>query len=125
MSDELRIVRCQLGGAGGIVRAGAELAQRGRAVHPRMLAGPDDDVVREVWLAVWLAVFRGLPKLRQPDRFAPWLFTIARRAVTSRLRDDYARPEPEPPDVPGPDEAQSIVDRETIGRPHGVADPGA
>jgi RNA polymerase sigma-70 factor (ECF subfamily) len=40
-----------------------------------MLGGPDDDVVQEVWLAV----VKGLPRLRRPDRFAPWLFTVARR----------------------------------------------
>ncbi|MFF4622220.1 RNA polymerase sigma factor [Nonomuraea jabiensis] len=33
----------------------------------------------------------GPPRLREPDRFAPWLFTIARRSVTDRLRGEYAR----------------------------------
>ncbi|MEU5725642.1 sigma-70 family RNA polymerase sigma factor [Micromonospora sp. NPDC047738] len=112
MADELLVVRCQLGER----EAFAELV---RAWHPaieryvgRMLTGPDDDVVQEVWLAV----FKGLPRLRQPDRFAPWLFTIARRAVMNRLRDVYARPEPEPvDDVPGADEAEAVVDRELLG----------
>ncbi|MFG2039452.1 RNA polymerase sigma factor [Dactylosporangium sp. NPDC048998] len=112
MADELLVVRCQLGER----EAFAELI---RAWHPaieryvgRMLTGPDDDVVQEVWLAV----FKGLPRLRQPDRFAPWLFGIARRAVMNRLRDVYARPEPElVGDVPGADEAEAVVDRETLG----------
>ncbi|MFC4534336.1 RNA polymerase sigma factor [Sphaerisporangium dianthi] len=112
MSDELLVVRCQLGER----EAFAELV---RAWHGaieryvrRMLAGPDDDVAQEIWLAV----FKGLPGLRSPDRFAPWLFTIARRAVTNRLRDAYAQPEPEPmDDLPGPDEAEDVVDRETLG----------
>ncbi|WP_432981865.1 RNA polymerase sigma factor [Dactylosporangium sp. CA-233914] len=112
MADELLVVRCQLGER----EAFAELI---RAWHPaieryvgRMLTGPDDDVVQEVWLAV----FKGLPRLRQPDRFAPWLFAIARRAVMNRLRDVYARPEPELlDDVPGADETEAVVDRETIG----------
>jgi RNA polymerase sigma-70 factor (ECF subfamily) len=100
MSDQLLVVRCQLGER----EAFAELV---RAWHPaveryvgRMLGGPADDVVQEVWLAV----VKGLPRLRQPDRFAPWLFTIARRAVMNRLRDAYARPKPEPIDNrPGED----------------------
>ncbi|GAA2355646.1 sigma-70 family RNA polymerase sigma factor [Dactylosporangium salmoneum] len=112
MADELLVVRCQLGER----EAFAELI---RAWHPaveryvgRMLTGPDDDVVQEVWLAV----FKGLPRLRQPGRFAPWLFVIARRAVMNRLRDVYARPEPElVDDVPGADEAELVVDREAIG----------
>ncbi|TDO38651.1 RNA polymerase sigma factor (sigma-70 family) [Paractinoplanes brasiliensis] len=41
---------------------------------------------------VWLAVVKGLPRLREPGRFAPWLFTIARRAVMNRLREAYASP---------------------------------
>jgi len=117
MADELLVVRCQLGER----EAFAELI---RAWHPaveryvgRMLTGPDNDVVQEVWLAV----FKGLPRLRQPDRFAPWLFAIARRAVMNRLRDVYARPEPESvddlsgADVPGVDEAEAVVDRELLG----------
>ncbi|MEO3774564.1 sigma-70 family RNA polymerase sigma factor [Micromonospora sp. B9E7] len=111
MSDELLVVRCQLGER----EAFAELVQ---GWHPaveryvgRMLGGSDDDVVQEIWLAV----FRGLPKLRQPDRFTPWLFAIARRAVMNRLRDAYSRPEPGPiDDLPGDDEAEEIVNRETL-----------
>ncbi|MEV4759660.1 sigma-70 family RNA polymerase sigma factor [Micromonospora sp. NPDC049559] len=112
MSDELLVVRCQLGER----EAFAELVRTWHGAVERyvgrMLAGPDDDVVQEVWLAV----FKGLPGLRQPDRFAPWLFTVARRAVMNRLRDAYARPEPElVDDVPGGDEAEAVVDRETLG----------
>jgi RNA polymerase sigma-70 factor (ECF subfamily) len=112
MNGELLVVRCQLGERD----AFAELV---RHWHPaveryvrRMLAGPDDDVVQEVWLAV----FRGLPRLRQPERFAPWLFTIARRAITNRLRDVYDRPESEPSEeAAGPEEIDAIADREVIG----------
>ncbi|MDG4808654.1 sigma factor [Micromonospora sp. WMMD1120] len=80
MSDELLVVRCQLGEREAFV----ELV---RGWHPaveryvvRMLGRSDDDVVQEIWLAV----VRGLPKLRQPDRFTPWLFAIARRAALAR-----------------------------------------
>ncbi|GGM27060.1 RNA polymerase sigma factor [Dactylosporangium sucinum] len=111
MSDELLVVRCQLGER----EAFAELV---RGWHPtveryvrRMLGGPDDDVVQEIWLAV----VRGLPRLRRPDRFTPWLFTVARRAVMNRLREAYVRPEPEPiDDVRGEDEAEGVVNRELL-----------
>jgi RNA polymerase sigma-70 factor (ECF subfamily) len=92
MSDELLVVRCQVGER----KAFTELVQ---GWHPRveryvgrMLGGPDDDVVQEIWLAV----VKGPPRLRRPDRFAPWFFTVARRAVMNRLREAYTRPEPEP-----------------------------
>ena len=90
MNDELLVIRCQLGERD----AFAELvrAWHGRVwTYVRRMLGPSDadDVTQEVWLAV----LRGLPRLRQPDRFTPWLFTLARRAVTNRLRQEYARPE--------------------------------
>lgn len=112
MTDELLVVRCQLGERDAfreLVRGWHGAVER---YVRRMLAGPDDDVVQEVWLAV----VKGLPRLRQPERFAPWLFTIARRAVANRLRDAYAQPEPEPFDeASSPDEIDAIADREVIG----------
>lgn len=111
MSDELLIVRCRLGERD----AFPELVHRWHGTVERyvrrMLAGPDDDVVQEVWLAV----FRGLPGLRQPERFAPWLFAIARRAVTNRLRDAYAQPELDLPEEPsGQDDTDAVADREVL-----------
>ncbi|MFF5225946.1 RNA polymerase sigma factor [Dactylosporangium sp. NPDC000521] len=110
MSDELLVVRCQLGER----EAFTELV---RAWHPtveryvgRMLGGSDDDVVQEIWLAV----VKGLPRLRQPDRFAPWLFTVARRAVMNRLRDVYTRPAHEPVNRAGDDQADAVVNREAL-----------
>lgn len=112
MADELLVVRCKLGERG----AFAELV---RAWHEpvwtyvRRMLGREaaDDVTQEVWLAV----VRGLPRLKDPARFAPWLFTIARRAVTDRLRQEYARPEtPEPADTPTGDPADAVVDRAAL-----------
>ena len=112
MTDELLVVRCQLGER----EAFAELV---RAWHGpvwtyvrRMLGSADaDDVAQEVWLAV----LRGLPGLRQPVRFTPWLFTIARRVVANRLREEYARAE-----VAGdsqsaePDASDVVLDRTEV-----------
>ncbi len=111
MSDELLVIRCQLGER----EAFTELVQ---GWHPRveryvgrMLGGPDDDVVQEIWLAV----VKGLPRLRRPDRFAPWFFTVARRAVMNRLREAYTRPEPAPiDDARGDDAAEGVINRETL-----------
>ncbi|WP_432076288.1 RNA polymerase sigma factor [Streptomyces wuyuanensis] len=36
---------------------------------------------------------RGLPRLREPERFAPWLFTIARRTVADHVRQMYRAPQ--------------------------------
>lgn len=88
MTDELLVVRAQLGEAA----AWAELVAHWHVpvwtYARRMLdAERADDVSQEIWLAV----VRDLPRLRDPGRFAPWLFTIARRSVANRLRDEYAR----------------------------------
>ncbi|MFG3441446.1 RNA polymerase sigma factor [Nonomuraea sp. NPDC047897] len=87
MTDELLVVRAQLGERAAL----AELVARWRVpvwtYARRMLdAERADDVTQEIWLAV----VRGLPRLRDPGRFAPWLFTIARRSVADRLRGQYA-----------------------------------
>ncbi len=80
----------------------------------RMLDGPGpaDDVSQEVWAAA----LRGLPRLQQPDRFAPWLLTIARRAVLNRVREKYGTPEPAEldTDTVSADESADVVDRVEI-----------
>jgi RNA polymerase sigma-70 factor (ECF subfamily) len=90
MTDELLVVRSQLGERG----AFTELVRAWHgpvSTYVRRMLGPGevDDVVQDVWIGV----LRGLPGLREPGRFTPWLFTIARRAVTNRLRAEYARAE--------------------------------
>ncbi|GIH25886.1 RNA polymerase sigma factor [Acrocarpospora phusangensis] len=101
MTDELLVVRAQLGERAAL----AELVERWRLpvwtyVRRMLDAERADDVSQEVWLAV----VRSLPRLREPGRFAPWLFTIARRSVTDRLRAEYARAAEQAHD-PGPDVA--------------------
>ncbi len=123
MSDELLVVRCQLGERDAFAELVRAWHARVERYVERMLDGADDDVVQEVWLAV----FRGLPRLQQPDRFAPWLFTIARRAVMNCLRDAYSSHPAESPsagpsgaseDFAGPaftdDAAAGVVDREAV-----------
>ncbi|WP_405803657.1 sigma-70 family RNA polymerase sigma factor [Streptomyces sp. NBC_00210] len=85
--DGLLVVRCQLGER----EAFRELVRVWHAPLWRyvrgMVGSPHlaDDLAQEAWVAV----VRGLPRLRQPERFAPWLFTIARRAVVDHLRQAY------------------------------------
>lgn len=88
--DGLLVVRCQLGER----EAFHELVRlwhdplwryvRGMVGSPHVA----DDLAQEAWVAV----VRGLPRLREPERFAVWLFTIARRTVTDHLRRLYRAP---------------------------------
>ncbi|UGY92872.1 RNA polymerase sigma factor [Streptomyces gobiensis] len=87
----LLVVRCQLGER----EAFTELVHVWHVPLLRYVRGMvgsqhvADDLVQETWVAV----VRGLPRLRQPERFAPWLFTIARRTVVNHLRHAYAAQE--------------------------------
>ncbi|TMR20764.1 sigma-70 family RNA polymerase sigma factor [Nonomuraea turkmeniaca] len=108
MTDELLVVRAQLGERAAV----AELVARWQApvwtyVRRMLDAGRADDVTQEIWLAV----IRGLPRLREPGRFAPWLFTIARRSVTDRLRSEYAEETAELGDLAVDDPVEAMVDR--------------
>jgi RNA polymerase sigma-70 factor (ECF subfamily) len=110
MTDELLVVRAQLGERAAL----AELVARWRVpvwtyVRRMLDAERADDVTQEIWLAV----VRGLPRLREPGRFAPWLFTIARRSVTDRLRGEYAfrREDLTADDPVAEDSIEAMVDR--------------
>lgn len=110
--DALLVVRAQLGDR----RSLAELV--GHWHEPvwryvrRMLDRPGlaDDVSQEVWAAA----LKALPALKQPQRFAPWLFTIARRAVMDHLREKYSQTDPLDGDPAGADEAAAVLDRAQV-----------
>ncbi len=53
--------------------------------HITLDAGAADDLAQETWLSA----LRSLAGLREPGRFRWWLFTIARRRATDRLRHKY------------------------------------
>ncbi|MCG5219988.1 sigma-70 family RNA polymerase sigma factor [Streptosporangium sp. KLBMP 9127] len=109
MTDELLVLRCRLGEREAFAElVGAWHGPVWRYVRGMLGAERADDVAQEVWLAV----IRGLPRLKEPGRFVPWLFTIARRAVTNRLREEYARAETAARQEPvAPDQITALVDR--------------
>ena len=100
----LLILRCQTGDA-------AAFADLVRGHHDRLagylrgLLGRDPaDALQDVWLAVW----RGLPRLADPEAFAGWAFRIARDRAFAELRrkgfkqvplDDMAADEPDEVDA--------------------------
>ncbi|WP_067175390.1 RNA polymerase sigma factor [Microtetraspora niveoalba] len=113
MTDELLVIRAQLGERAALT----ELLARWRVpvwtyVRRMLDAERADDVTQEIWLAV----VRGLPRLREPGRFAPWLFTIARRSVTDRLRGEYAwaKEVPVADDAVTEDPTEAVVDRAAL-----------
>jgi RNA polymerase sigma-70 factor (ECF subfamily) len=107
--DALLVVEAQLGDR----RALAELV--GHWHEPvwryvrRMLDNPPaaDDVSQDVWAHV----LRALPGLRSPERFAPWLFTIARRSVLDRVRGSYLPEDLVEADRAIDDHVDAVLDR--------------
>lgn len=73
---------------GGDRRAGDRLAERW---HPRLLRTArrltgDGETARYAAQECWLAIWRGLPRLREPSQFAPWAFGILRRKCVDAVR---------------------------------------
>jgi RNA polymerase sigma factor (sigma-70 family) len=86
--DELLVIRCQLGEP----EAFDALVLRWHTPLSRYIKGllPSDNLADDVTQQVWLAILRGIPRLREPASLAPWIFGIARRSVMTRLRVKYA-----------------------------------
>ncbi|WP_117213119.1 RNA polymerase sigma factor [Allorhizocola rhizosphaerae] len=78
----------------------------------RMLDAPGvaDDVSQEVWASA----LKALPGLRQPERFAPWLFTIARRSVMDRVKQNYRPEDLLESDRPVDDHVAAVLDRAQV-----------
>ena len=82
--DELLVTMTQSGDR----RAGERLAARW---HPRLLRTArrllhDDEAARGAAQESWLAIWRGLPGLRDPARFPPWAFAILQRRCADAIR---------------------------------------
>ncbi len=86
-ADELLTLRCQLGERD----AFDELIARWHEPVWQYLRGlsGSDDAASDLSQDTWLRVMRGIAALREPARFRPWLFGIARRVAMDRLRLQY------------------------------------
>lgn len=83
----------------------AELEAKLRPFVARRVRPDDvDDVVQDVFVRM----LRGLPTLRDEQRFGPWVYQVARSAIADRMRDAARHPttsaDPPEPASPAPDE---------------------
>ena len=53
-------------------------------VSQRMQASPE--IVEDLNQEIWIAIFNGLPRLRDPGKFRPWAFRIARDRIYREYR---------------------------------------
>ena len=65
---------------------------------------PDPDQALDIAQEVWLSVFRGLRKLRNPGVFRAWLYQIAHARVVSQVRKNVRE--------------EQILERFSTGREH-------
>lgn len=92
LSDDILVARSLAGDA----QAFMVLARRYRGPLSSLIrfrvGSPDDaqDVMQETLLAAW----SGLPRLREPQRFRPWLLQVARNRCRDFLKSTHRRDEP-------------------------------
>jgi RNA polymerase sigma factor (sigma-70 family) len=110
--DALLVVRAQLGDRRSLTELVGHWHEPVWRYVRRMLDRPGlaDDVSQEVWAAA----LKALPALKQPQRFAPWLFSIARRSVMDHLREKYSQADPLDSDLAGGDEVDAVLDRAQV-----------
>jgi len=82
--DAMLVLRCQAGDTAAFDRIAGRW--QGRLVaHAARLLG-DRDAAAEAAQEAWLAIVRGIHRLDDPARFAPWAYRIVRHKCTDRLR---------------------------------------
>ena len=83
IADRLLLLRCQVGDPAAftdlVARHHGRLHGYLRSLLGEVAAA---DAAQDVWLAIW----RGLPSLRDPDAFIAWMFRIARDRAFQELR---------------------------------------
>jgi RNA polymerase sigma-70 factor (ECF subfamily) len=84
LHEQLLVLRCQVGDEDAFEELVARYHPRLRYYLRRVLPRADhvDDVLQEVWLAV----FRALPRLADPAALAAWLYRIARDKASLQWR---------------------------------------
>jgi RNA polymerase sigma-70 factor, ECF subfamily len=84
LHERLLVLRCQAGDEDAFEELVARYHPRLRYYLRRILPRPDhaDDVLQEVWLAV----FRAMPRLADPAALAAWLYRIARDKASVQWR---------------------------------------
>jgi RNA polymerase sigma-70 factor (ECF subfamily) len=78
------VIRCQLGDAAAFAELVRHCQKRLRAFLFKMV--PHHHNVDDMAQEVWVAVFRDLPRLKDPDAFLPWFYRIARNRAFRALR---------------------------------------
>lgn len=116
--DRETVIRAQAGDQDAFTRLAAGLTPTFLATAHRILR--DIFVAEDATQRAMLNIWRGLPRLREPDRFEAWSYRLLVRACyTEARRTRHWEPAigPLAPDASGtPDPASAVVDRDELER---------
>jgi RNA polymerase sigma-70 factor, ECF subfamily len=82
-------LRCQ-GGESGAFEDLIAIMERPLLYYAMSLTGSQDTAL-DVLQDVWLKVFRGIRKLKDPGSLRPWLYSITHGVAVDRIRRNYSR----------------------------------
>ncbi len=86
-------LRCQTGEAGAFEDLIAVM-ERPLLYYATSLTGNPDSAL-DVLQEVWIKVFRGIHKLKDPGALRPWLYSITHGIAVDRIRKNYSREQAE------------------------------
>jgi RNA polymerase sigma-70 factor (ECF subfamily) len=81
--EQTLVVRCQLGDEDAFRELFELYAGRLQLFVRRMIS---TDQTEDLLQEIWIAIFKGLPRLNEPAKFRPWAFRIARDRVFREFR---------------------------------------
>jgi RNA polymerase sigma-70 factor (ECF subfamily) len=87
--DEWIALRCQSGEPGGFEDLVAVM-ERPLLYYATKLTG-NEEAALDVLQDVWIRVFRGIRRLKDPGSLRPWLYSIAHGIAVDRIRRDSFR----------------------------------
>src|SRR5208283_6245627 len=90
-------LRCQSGEAGAFEDLIAVM-ERPLLYYATSLTGNPDSAL-DVLQEVWIKVFRGIHKLKDPGSLLPWLYSITHGIAVDRIRKNYSREKAEKVDL--------------------------
>ena len=87
LAEQLLVMRCQLGDEQAFEQIVAEYDSRLRYYLLKLVGSRDaaDDLLQDVWLDV----YRGIPRLRDPTAFRAWIYRIARDRAYRLIRRSH------------------------------------
>lgn len=99
-------LRCQSGEAGAFEDLIA-IMERPLLYYAMSLTGNQDSAL-DVLQDVWIKVFRGIRKLKDPGSLRPWLYSIAHGVAVDRIRRNYSRERAEKAHAEDFDESEEL-----------------